>query len=85
MILNILLYLSALITYFTACIPLQKVWYTWVDGKCINRKTLDTAAGVFNLVTDLLILLLPQRVIWVLKMTRARKLGISFVFSVGLL
>lgn len=81
---NVLLYLSGAIATSLACLPLEKLWHPWVPGHCIDRRTLDLCTAAFNLVMDLSILILPQRVIWKLQMTAKRKLGVSLVFSIGL-
>lgn len=85
MLANVLLYVSGIISTSLACIPLEKLWHTWLPGKCIDRKTLDTCTATFNLLMDIVILILPQRVIWNLQLTKVRKIGISVVFSIGLL
>lgn len=46
---------------------------------------MDAPSAVFNLVLDILILLLPQQVIWTLQLTKSKKIGISFIFGVGIL
>jgi hypothetical protein len=85
MLVNILLYVSAIIALALACIPQEKFWHFWLPGKCIDQRKLDICTASFNLAIDLFILLLPQKTIWSLHMTRSRKLGISVIFSVGLL
>ncbi|KOS22246.1 hypothetical protein ESCO_001456 [Escovopsis weberi] len=85
MTLNILLYSSGAIAEGLGCIPLDKTWKPWRPGKCIDKKVLDVTTAYFNLALDLLILLLPQRVIWRLQMTRSKKIGVSVIFSVGIL
>lgn len=85
MVVNILLYSSALIANFAGCQPLERFWNFWVSGHCADRKARNTVTGSFNVILDVLILVLPQPVIWKLQMTIARKNGIFVVFSVGLL
>jgi hypothetical protein len=41
--------------------------------------------GSFNLVSDIFILILPQRIIWRLNMSREKKIGIALMFAVGLM
>jgi hypothetical protein len=83
--LNILVYLVAMILTITSCIPTQKAWASWIDGKCFPKRFTDIFAACFNLVMDLGILILPQPVIWGLNMSRERKIGVGVVFSIGLL
>lgn len=84
-VLNILLYVSSIISSAITCLPQESIWHPWVDGKCIDRKALGLFTAFFNVIMDLLILLLPQRIIWTLQMTKARRVGISLVFSMGVL
>lgn len=80
-----MLYSSDLIANFTGCQPLERFWNFWVAGHCADRKARNTVTASINIVLDVLILLLPQPVIWKLQMTNARKIGVFVVFSVGLL
>lgn len=50
----------------------------------LNRKTLDYYCLGVNLVVDLATFLIPQPIIWRLKLTRARRIGLSLIFSLGL-
>ncbi|KAI1773207.1 hypothetical protein F4818DRAFT_423571 [Hypoxylon cercidicola] len=84
-IVNTMLYVAAIIATQLACIPREKLWFPTISGTCINRKPLDECVIVFNLAVDILILLLPQRVIWKLNLKGKQKIGISVIFSVGIL
>ncbi|KAK7742412.1 hypothetical protein SLS53_004558 [Cytospora paraplurivora] len=85
MVANILLYTSSIIVALAGCQPLALFWDFWLSGHCINRKSRDTVNAAFNVVMDVIILLLPQLVIWNLHMTSTRKTGVCVVFSVGLI
>ncbi|KAI1088162.1 hypothetical protein F5B19DRAFT_472463 [Rostrohypoxylon terebratum] len=84
-VLNVLLYISSIISSAITCIPHDAIWYPWVKGTCIDRKALGLFTAFFNVFMDLIILLLPQKVIWSLQMNASRKLGVSLIFSVGML
>lgn len=83
--LNIMYYAAAIVSVQFYCIPREKIWDRWLPGQCLDRKSLDTSTGCFNVLFDIILLLMPQRVIWKLQLSTKRKLGISFVFSMGLL
>lgn len=85
MVANILVYGSAVITQLAGCQPLQRQWNFWLPGHCIDRKARTLVNLSFNLITDIMILLLPQPVIWKLHMTRSRKNGVVVAFSLGCL
>lgn len=82
---NCALYISIVIAVQFYCTPVEKNWHRWIPGTCRDRGSIDTTPSIFNLIFDVLILLLPQRVIWKLQMDTRRKIGVSIVFSVGLL
>jgi hypothetical protein len=58
-----------------------------LDGNCnqVDDYVWAMTAGIFNIVSDIAILLIPQRAIWKLNMPLNRKIGISFLFALGLL
>lgn len=85
LVINTLLYIAGAVAVVCSCVPPRKLWWPFIDGTCLDRHTVDLTAGAFNLVTDIAIFILPQRKIWSLHMTGSRKIGISVVFSFGLL
>lgn len=82
---NVALYIAAITATALSCVPMEKLWHTWVEGRCINRRSLDICTASFNLAIDIFILVLPQNVIWKLHMNKTQKIGVSMVFSVGIL
>ncbi|KAK8037135.1 hypothetical protein PG991_001449, partial [Apiospora marii] len=82
---NILAYTIAFIMTIFRCKPVTKIWRPWLQGTCSEQKSTDVATTFINLFLDILILLLPQPIIWKLKMTRQRRVGVSLIFSIGLL
>ncbi|KAI1116620.1 hypothetical protein F5Y14DRAFT_448780 [Nemania sp. NC0429] len=79
------LYISTMFTTHFGCTPREKSWEPWRPGYCINTHTADTFAVSFNLFIDLVMLILPQRVIWKLHARTGWKIGISLIFSLGVL
>ncbi|CAI6081636.1 unnamed protein product [Clonostachys chloroleuca] len=84
-VLNTLFYIGCIIAIQFYCTPIEKNWHRWIPGVCRDRRTLDTLPTIFNLAFDILILVMPQRVIWKLKMDLRRKIGVSIIFSMGLM
>ncbi|CAH0056995.1 unnamed protein product [Clonostachys solani] len=84
-VINALVYIIGGSVAVAACIPAEKLWHPWVKGHCSSRRAADISTAWFNLFMDVSILLLPQSIIWKLQMTKARKIGIALIFSVGLL
>ncbi|RYP68706.1 hypothetical protein DL771_006507 [Monosporascus sp. 5C6A] len=85
MVINVVAYTACIIAISLFCVPIQKLWTPWIDGTCFGRDSSDIATAWVNLAIDTAILLLPQPIIWKLNMTRERKIGVSFIFSIGLL
>ncbi|KAI1125483.1 hypothetical protein F5Y10DRAFT_246884 [Nemania abortiva] len=82
---NIYWWSQSLIVLNLQCIPHRLIWDKTVSGHCIQEKLYDVITASINLILDLIVLILPQRVIWRLKMSSRKKLRVSAVFAVGLL
>ena len=82
---NAMLYVSSIIAASVTCIPLEAYWSRWIPGSCINFRIVTILSAFFNTFVDVIILLLPQGIIWRLNVDRSRKIGVSLIFSVGLL
>jgi hypothetical protein len=84
---NIIFSLITVISLNIACTPYEYNWNKLIPGNCnrIDTGIINLSVSLFNLVTDILIFLVPQGTIWKLKMSRQRKIGISVIFALGLL
>lgn len=83
---NGILNVVALIVFNLTCVPHEKIWNRlMVPGNCIKGHAVEITGAATNLGVDLLILLLPQRVIWALRISTNKRIRISAVFAVGLL
>ncbi|KAI0102570.1 hypothetical protein GGR51DRAFT_526991 [Nemania sp. FL0031] len=80
---NVLFYVAVKLVDNLACFPHEKIWDLTVEGHCINQRASALASAIVNLVSDLVILGLPQMVIWKLNMSFAKRLGVSCIFAVG--
>lgn len=69
------------------CTPREKIWNPLlVGGHCpIDISRLAKASGLLNLLSDVIILCLPQVVVWNLNLPTKKKVGISLIFIMGLL
>ncbi|KAM7205186.1 hypothetical protein V8F20_003323 [Naviculisporaceae sp. PSN 640] len=43
------------------CSLVQMFWKPWLDGQCVPYYPVDVVSGSFNLLMDLVILIIPQR------------------------
>ena len=65
------------------CKPIAKYWDPELPGHCINLSTYFVATGIFNLVSDIVMLLFPIYRTWKLQMSTKRKFGVSAIFFIG--
>ncbi|KAI1380116.1 hypothetical protein F4677DRAFT_251415 [Hypoxylon crocopeplum] len=84
---NTVFYIITLFVMNFACVPVEKNWNPlYVGGTCaINTQAVNIASAVLNLCSDIFILLLPQRIIWGLKMSKKTKTGVSIIFAIGII
>lgn len=78
--------LATIVTGCVICRPFAMNWdQTIPGGHCGNQVQSFTITGVLNLITDLVVLLLPMPYLVKLQMRLYKKLVLIAVFSVGLL
>ncbi|KAI0530399.1 hypothetical protein GGR58DRAFT_235425 [Xylaria digitata] len=65
------------------CNPRSKIFNSKVPGTCINISLLFTIIGAFNAVTDVIILLLPIKAVWGMKLQLRKKAVVVLVFTFG--
>ena len=65
------------------CRPLSRVWDPTVHAKCIEPGRLWIVMGSLNVLTDLLLLVLPLPSLWRLQMRRRTKVQVAGIFSIG--
>ncbi|KAI1142129.1 hypothetical protein F5Y05DRAFT_369788 [Hypoxylon sp. FL0543] len=84
---NVATCIANIIIYNVACTPHEYLWNKFIDGSCsrIDTGKDSIAMSAFNLITDVLIFLIPQKAIWNLQMSTKRKVGISVTFAVGII
>lgn len=67
------------------CRPHEAIWKFYLESTCYDLPPVMLASASVQVLTDFGMVMLPQKVIWSLQMSRRRKVGISLVFGVGLL
>ncbi|KAJ5892209.1 uncharacterized protein N7473_008437 [Penicillium subrubescens] len=65
------------------CIPIPKFWDRSIEGACIDPDKFYYGTQIPNIVSDVIILLMPQGVVWSLPVAKSQKLLLSCVFMVG--
>lgn len=65
------------------CFPFRLNWDPTAKGSCINFGTFALAMGVMNIVSDVIILVLPLPSLWQFQITRNRKWLLFIMFLLG--
>lgn len=67
------------------CRPIESIWDFTVAGTCYDKSKLEISTASISLASDVVIFILPQKVIWELHMSVQKKLSVAVIFSVGIL
>ena len=68
------------------CTPREKIWNLSITtGHCYSDVAAYEASGVFNVISDFAILIMPMASVWKLNMSLRRKLLTTGVFASGFL
>ncbi|KAF2794510.1 hypothetical protein K505DRAFT_189583, partial [Melanomma pulvis-pyrius CBS 109.77] len=65
------------------CNPIERAYKKSIPGRCINVPILLIVSGLFNTISDALILLVPIKACWNLKMSWQKKVAVCSVFTIG--
>ena len=65
------------------CVPVEKYWNPIIPGHCLNQQKTFLGTAVPNIVTDLIILLLPMPMVWKLQTRLSLKIYLVFTFVAG--
>ncbi|OTA58318.1 hypothetical protein K449DRAFT_449111 [Hypoxylon sp. EC38] len=79
--------LSFLIVSLAGCRPFQANWdkVSYPDYQCINTSHFYVAQAAIGVTLDCLILFLPVPVVWTLSLKTSKKIGLTFLFTIGIL
>ena len=80
---NMLYFIACFFVTTFQCVPRAKIWNPELPGQCLRYQTYIFATGLFNVVSDFLMLAFPMVCIWNLQMSTKRKIGVSAIFFVG--
>jgi hypothetical protein len=70
-------------TWLFMCRPMKAYWDVTAEGKCLSFKNAFLVGGVFNVATDVVMLLLPIWVLRPLRLPRKQKIGVTLVLMTG--
>ncbi|MCJ1269460.1 hypothetical protein MMC22_009352 [Lobaria immixta] len=85
MLIICLFYIATTAAKIWECTPRPRIWDKSIEGTCIKAPSLLNASGLFNTISDVLILLVPVRSVWKLNIDTARKVACVLLFTVGLI
>ncbi|KAJ5756625.1 hypothetical protein N7533_006168 [Penicillium manginii] len=75
---------GSILQIFLICRPFAKNWNPLLPGHCASQNVAFSTIGAFNLVTDIMIMLLPIRFIWKLQMSFGTKMALYGIFGLGI-
>ena len=83
---NVVYYITNTVSLIAQCVPREKIWNPFLaGGHCIDVAVIYKATGIFNILSDFAILILPMPAIWKLHVQSAKKVGLAAVFATGFL
>lgn len=74
---------AILVTSLLSCRPIQKQWYSQTEGYCINRNAYYRYMSLPNIVTDVILLVLPLPMVWRLQVLLSQRLALMSLFLMG--
>ncbi|KAF2257906.1 hypothetical protein CC78DRAFT_481000 [Lojkania enalia] len=84
MVADVCFHITGITILLLQCSPRRKIWQRTIAGRCLDAKRLYVGSASINFTSDVIILLLPQKVIWSLNTSRKKKIGIAFLFAAGI-
>ncbi|PWY69041.1 integral membrane protein [Aspergillus sclerotioniger CBS 115572] len=77
--------LSVSIAGVLNCVPVHKFWDRTVPGHCVDTVSYYYGQQIPNILTDVVLLVMPLKSVWALPISKAQRLLLSGVFLVGIL
>jgi hypothetical protein len=74
-----------ILTAFFLCVPMEKNWYPQVEGTCIPIIPFYYGLQIPNILTDLLIIVVPIREVMLLQLNKRLKTGAITMFALGII
>ncbi|KAG4429405.1 hypothetical protein IFR05_015112 [Cadophora sp. M221] len=80
----LLFWISSIFAIIFQCVPAQSAWNYSIRGKCYPIKNFFFALSTFNVITDILLCLLPIPLLLSLKMPKAQRAVLCLLFCMGI-
>lgn len=75
--------IGSIVATILECQPIARVYDRSIEGTCINLTAFWYANAISNILTDIVILTMPMRVIRTLRLPPRPKYGLMGVFALG--
>lgn len=85
LVLVILYGCTTVVTTLVICLPVGGLWDLSGTPRCLDREALWLAHAILNIVSDLVIIVLPIPFLLNLSLPRKQKYGLTSIFAVGIL
>ena len=76
-------FIACTVTFVLQCYPAYSFWQPEAARYCINRNAFYMAAAVLGLCSDIVLVIMPMPILWKLKLSTKKKLGVGVVFFLG--
>lgn len=80
---NLVFYIISMAVSTWACTPREKSWNDLVEGTCLNNNAMIMITFLWNICSDIVILLLPTWTVWKLRIPTRKRVGIVGLFATG--
>jgi hypothetical protein len=76
-------FIAAEVASLLMCIPIDSFWHRMTPSRCLNFNLFSLIIGIFDIVIDTAILILPVRAVLSLQMPTRTKVLVSGIFLLG--
>lgn len=83
-VLLVFYYVATVIAKIWECTPRSRAWDQSIPGHCIDVLMLVNVDGIFNAVTDFIMVIMPLQVVWNLNMKVTKKVYVVLAFTFGM-
>ena len=83
---GLVMYLVETVIDIDMCTPREKIWNPLLEtGRCFDIYATFKASGIYNVISDFAIFVLPMPSVWKLQLSFKKRILMTTVFATGLL
>lgn len=83
MVIVILTGVTTTIAGLFQCNPIARAWNIDIPGSCFNQPALFFANGALNIGEDLILYVLPTKILWSMNLPLKQRIALVGVFLIG--